>query len=56
MEQNTPPAQGKRHSLCFSASMLTPLAICDRLYREVQAILVVVKALPSDNVGPEYLN
>jgi hypothetical protein len=38
-------------SLCFSASVLTPLAICDRLYRDVQAILVAVRALPSDNVG-----
>lgn len=31
--------------------VLITLAFCNRLYRDVQAILVAVRALPSDNVG-----
>lgn len=48
-------------SVCFSSddvgllnittSMLILLAICNRLYRDVQIILVAVRGLPSDNVG-----
>lgn len=35
---------------CFT-SVLILLAICNRLYRDVQLILVAVRGLPSDNVG-----